>query len=93
MVPLAFDALPPDVTLSRGHAFHAEMNRRRTTRHFSNAPVPREAIECAIRVAGTAPSGAHQQPWTFVAISDMAVLPTPGSPIKIGLFFLRRLSI
>jgi nitroreductase len=46
------------------------MNRRRTTRHFSTDPVPRELIELAIRTAGTAPSGAHQQPWTFVAVSD-----------------------
>ena len=46
------------------------MATRRTTRHFSSDPVPREAIEEAIRTAGTAPSGAHQQPWTFVAVSD-----------------------
>lgn len=51
-------------------AFHAVMSRRRTTRHFSTEPVPREMIEWAIRTAGTAPSGAHQQPWTFVAVSD-----------------------
>ena len=48
------------------------MNARRTTRHFSNEPVPRELIELAIRTAATAPSGAHQQPWTFVAVSDAA---------------------
>ncbi|MDR3690078.1 MAG: nitroreductase family protein [Fimbriimonas sp.] len=45
-------------------------NRRRTIRMFASEPVPREAIELAIRIAGTAPSGAHKQPWTFVAISD-----------------------
>ena len=49
------------------------MNRRRTTRHFSAEPVPRDLIEYAIRTAGTAPSGAHQQPWTFVAVSDQSV--------------------
>ena len=37
---------------------------------FSAEPVPRRAIELAIEAASTAPSGAHQQPWTFVAISD-----------------------
>ncbi len=46
------------------------MQLRRTTRHFATDAVPRDAIEYAIRTAGTAPSGAHQQPWTFVAISD-----------------------
>ncbi len=43
---------------------------RRTVRQFSSEPVPREAIEDAIRIAGTAPSGAHKQPWRFAAISD-----------------------
>jgi iodotyrosine deiodinase len=69
-VPLDFEALPPEVMEERGRSFYLEMNRRRTTRHFSPAPVPRELIELAIRTAGTAPSGAHQQPWTFVAIAD-----------------------
>ena len=44
--------------------------RRRTVRMFSSEPVPREAIELAIQIAGTGPSGAHRQPWFFVAISD-----------------------
>jgi iodotyrosine deiodinase len=43
---------------------------RRSVRMFSPDPVPREMIELAIAVAGTAPSGAHRQPWHFVAISD-----------------------
>lgn len=67
---LAFTRLAPDDIVRRALAFHAGMATRRTTRHFSSDPVPREAIELAIRTAGTAPSGAHQQPWTFVAISD-----------------------
>lgn len=70
MIPLTFDRLPLDETLARARTFFEEMNGRRTTRHFSPEPVPREAIEWAIRTAGTAPSGAHQQPWTFVAVSD-----------------------
>ena len=69
-IPLEFRRLPLGETLERAYAWYAEMNRRRTTRHFSPEPVPREAIEYAIRTAGTAPSGAHQQPWTFVAVSD-----------------------
>ena len=40
---------------------------------FSADPVPRQLIELAIRTASTAPSGAHQQPWTFVAVSDAAM--------------------
>lgn len=72
-VPLQHTRVADDVIVSRARDFHAELDRRRTTRHFSPDPVPREAIECAIRAAGTAPSGAHQQPWTFVAIADPAI--------------------
>lgn len=69
-VPLQFVRIPIQDSLIRAREFCEEMNQRRTTRHFSSDPVPRELIELAIRTAGTAPSGAHQQPWTFVAISD-----------------------
>lgn len=72
-VPLDFTRRPPEEMLERARAFYAEMNRRRTTRHFSTEPVPRELIELAIRAAGTAPSGAHQQPWTFVVVDDPGI--------------------
>ncbi|MDE0963777.1 MAG: nitroreductase family protein [Candidatus Latescibacteria bacterium] len=38
-------------------------------RDFPNRPVPQTIIENALLAAGTAPSGANQQPWHFVAIS------------------------
>jgi iodotyrosine deiodinase len=69
-VPLQHDDVPLEESRARGQAFFEEMNRRRTTRHFSRRPLPRDVIELALRTAGTAPSGAHQQPWTFVAVSD-----------------------
>lgn len=62
--------LAPDESARRAAEFAAHLDTRRTTRHFSPEPVPRAWIEHAIRAAGTAPSGAHQQPWTFVAVSD-----------------------
>ena len=68
--PLDFCTLPEDEMLDRARRFYAEMDRRRTTRHFSDQAVPRELVEYAIRTAGTAPSGAHQQPWTFVVVGD-----------------------
>lgn len=71
--PLTFMRRPPDEIVRRAQEFHVAMSARRTTRHFSSDPVPREAVEFAIRTAGTAPSGAHQQPWTFVAISNPAL--------------------
>ena len=54
----------------RATALYEQMNLRRTTRHFSERTVPRELIEKAIMCASTAPSGAHLQPWTFVAVSN-----------------------
>ena len=64
---------PPDEMLSRARAFSDELLRRRTTRHFSDRPVARDVIEECIRAAGSAPSGAHQQPWHFVAVGDPAL--------------------
>lgn len=46
------------------------MSKRRTVRDFSDRAVPRDAIEQAIAIAGTAPSGANHQPWHFVAIQN-----------------------
>ncbi|MGH7468291.1 MAG: nitroreductase family protein [Longimicrobiales bacterium] len=56
--------------IARSRSFAADMQRRRTTRHFDSRSVPKEVIEACIEVAGTAPSGAHIQPWHFVAVSD-----------------------
>jgi iodotyrosine deiodinase len=53
-----------------GREFLERMSARRSVRDFSAAPVPRELIDIAVETANTAPSGAHQQPWTFVAVSD-----------------------
>ena len=36
-------------------------------------PVSRSVIEACLRTAGTAPSGAHQQPWHFVAVQNAEV--------------------
>ena len=61
---------PPTEMIERSLSFAADMQRRRTVRQFSDRPVPREVIEACLETAGTAPSGAHQQPWHFVVISD-----------------------
>jgi iodotyrosine deiodinase len=57
----------------RGAEYFAELDARRSVRFFAPEPVPRDLIETAIRTASTAPSGAHRQPWRFVAISDPVV--------------------
>ncbi|GIS99779.1 MAG: oxidoreductase [Acidimicrobiales bacterium] len=56
----------------RAESFRASADRRRSVRMFSSDPVPRDLIEAAVAAASTAPSGAHKQPWTFVAVSDPA---------------------
>ncbi|GAB4247174.1 MAG: nitroreductase family protein [Acidobacteriota bacterium] len=70
---LEFTRLPEPEMRRRAQEFLEVMRRRRSVRDFSPEPVPRELIETAIRVAGTAPSGANRQPWRFVAVSDPAV--------------------
>ena len=69
-VSLEFERLPEEEQLARSRAFLGEMRTRRTVRAFSSEPVSFELVENAIATAGTAPSGAHQQPWTFVVVSD-----------------------
>lgn len=56
--------------LARARMFADEMAMRRTVRDFSSKPVSRALIEACIKTAGTAPSGANQQPWYFAAISN-----------------------
>jgi len=72
-IPLDWSQLPKQEMELRANALFENMNSRRTTRHFSNKPVPRELIEKAIMCGSTAPSGAHLQPWTFVAVSNSEI--------------------
>jgi iodotyrosine deiodinase len=72
-VPLEFTRLDAEEALRRSREFLELMRTRRSVRHFSSDPVPYELIENALRTAGSAPSGANQQPWTFVVVSDPAV--------------------
>lgn len=69
-IPLDWSELPRSEMESRALELFQNMDKRRTTRHFSSREVPRDFIEHAIRCASTAPSGAHLQPWTFVAVSN-----------------------
>jgi iodotyrosine deiodinase len=60
--PVSLDSPESEVTLAR---------ERRSIREFSDRPVPRELLQAALRVAITAPSGANQQPYRFVVVSDL----------------------
>ncbi len=70
-VPLStFQEYQPELMKVRAEQFAQDIGRRRTTRQFSDRPVDREVIEHCLHAAGSAPSGAHLQPWHFVVISD-----------------------
>ena len=68
--PLDAERYPPEEMQRRAAEMYAEMARRRSVRAFSREPVPRTLVEAAVRTASTAPSGAHQQPWTFAVVGD-----------------------
>jgi nitroreductase len=73
-IPLEFQKIESAAEqIRRAREFYENLNRRRTVREFSDANVPFELIETAIRTAGTAPSGANLQPWRFVVVEDKAV--------------------
>lgn len=64
---------PIEEMKQRAREFRQHMQRRRTVRHFSDRPVPREVIEECLLTAGSAPNGANLQPWHFVVVSDSRV--------------------
>ena len=72
-IEMNFQEVSAAEMLERANEYFNRMNDRRTTRHFSSKEVSQDLIELAIKTAGTAPSGAHHQPWTFVAISDFEI--------------------
>ncbi len=73
-LPLADYPRYPEARMhERARALWQQMNSRRTVRDFSHQSVPREVIEECIRTAGTAPSGANQQPWHFAVVADPAI--------------------
>lgn len=71
--PLAFERLDEPTMRTRAAAFLATMQRRRSVRSFAPDPIPLDVVRAAIQAAGTAPSGAHMQPWTFVLVTDPAL--------------------
>lgn len=57
------------VVLNGGAQEFLDMARdRRSIRNFSRKPVDIEIVKKCIHAAGTAPSGAHTEPWTFCLV-------------------------
>lgn len=74
LIPLtSYEEYPPEQMKLHAALFRKDMQRRRSVRTFSGRPVPREVIEDCLLTAGSAPSGANMQPWSFVVVGDPAV--------------------
>nr|XP_005552183.1 PREDICTED: iodotyrosine deiodinase 1 isoform X2 [Macaca fascicularis] len=69
-IPFSHTHYPEREMVKRSQEFYELLNRRRSVRFISNEQVPMEVIDNVIRTAGTAPSGAHTEPWTFVVVKD-----------------------
>ena len=70
-IPLNYSHAPEsEEMLARARDYAELISRRRSVRHFSDKPVPREVIEACLQAAGSAPLGANHQPWHFVCVSD-----------------------
>lgn len=69
-IELEYSRPSKEETILKAEEFYRSLNKRRSVREYSPDDVPKEVIESIIRAAGTAPSGAHKQPWTFCAIRN-----------------------
>ncbi|NXU81119.1 IYD1 deiodinase, partial [Oreotrochilus melanogaster] len=69
-VPFFVERYSETEMIKRSQMFYELLNKRRSVRFLSDEPVPREVIDNVIRTAGTSPSGAHTEPWTFVVVQD-----------------------
>lgn len=70
-IPFSHTRYPEKEMIKRSQEFYELLNQRRSVRFISNEQVPMEVISNAIKTAGTAPSGAHTEPWTFVVVKDL----------------------
>jgi len=69
-IPYERETFTEDEMIERASSFYKFMNKRRSVRQFSDKDIPKEVIDNIIKTAGTAPSGAHKEPWTFCVIRN-----------------------
>ncbi len=68
--PLEFKTISEDELIVRSSTYRRQLSNRRSVRHFSKKSVPVKVIKNVVMTAASAPSGANQQPWTFVVVGD-----------------------
>ena len=66
---LKFDRLTEEEMRETADRMFERFSARRTVRHFPTEPLPMDVVR-SIQAAGTAPSGAHKQPWHFCLVTD-----------------------
>uniref|UniRef100_A0A2K6GN89 Iodotyrosine deiodinase 1 n=1 Tax=Propithecus coquereli TaxID=379532 RepID=A0A2K6GN89_PROCO len=69
-IPFSHTRYPEKEMTKRSQEFYELLNKRRSVRFICNEQIPMEVIDNVIKAAGTAPSGAHTEPWTFVVVKD-----------------------
>jgi len=69
-IPLNYQTKEINEMKTLSEEFASLMKRRRTVRNFSEKTIPIEIIRNCIQAALNSPSGANQQPWHFVIISN-----------------------
>lgn len=69
-IPYHHPVFPQEEMLKRSREFYQWANGRRTVREFSPKKIPDEVIDNILLTAGTAPSGANKQPWTFCVVKN-----------------------
>ena len=72
-VPFIVERMDTIDARARAKNFLALQNQRRSVRFFSSDPVPLDILLTCIETAGTAPSGAHQQPWHFCVVQSTKI--------------------
>ena len=69
-IPYKHSRLSEQDMIRKSNEYYQALTKRRSVRFFSKDPVPLEVIENIVKAAGTAPSGAHSEPWMFIVVQD-----------------------
>lgn len=70
LISLEFKKLSNEDLVHRSYDYYQKLDKRRTTRELSDEEIPLEVLENLILSAGTSPSGANLQPWTFALVRN-----------------------
>lgn len=69
-IPFEHQQLSIDEMQSRSAHFLTLMRQRRSLRFFSDRNIPEDVLQNILLTAGTAPSGANKQPWSFCVVRN-----------------------